>query len=350
MADRYEPISRRDVLKLGALGLLGWWLYPPLTFLAAPWPEKTVETLTQGRITTDVLWAYDSPSRKGKAVRLYWRDLIVDILGTAIDDDPAAYNRVWYRLADETYVYSGGVQPVRTLLNDPPTSIPESGQLGEVSVPFTDAHQAADPGSQVVYRLYYESTHWVTDLVTGVDGQPWFRLLDDKYERFYFVPAAHVRLIPPEELAPISPEVPPAEKRIEVHLRAQVVVAYEAGQAVFAARIASGSLRQSSRYATPVGRFWTYYKRATRHMAAGDVASSGFDLPGVPWVLYIKDNGISLHGTYWHNDFGAPRSHGCINLTPAVAKWLYRWSLPTVPFDQPLKVDWYRATRVDIVM
>ena len=69
-------------------------------------------------------------------------------------------------------------------------------------------------------------------------------------------------------------------------------------------------------------------------MAAGDIAASGFDLPGVPWVLYITKSGISLHGTYWHNDFGRPRSHGCINLTPQAAKWLFRWTMPTVPIDK----------------
>ncbi len=350
MNGRQAAISRREVLKLGAFGFVGWLLHRPLWSLVEGVFSVPPEPLAQGRIAADVVWAYDAPSKRAKPVRLYWRDLIVEIAGAAVDEDPTAYNRVWYRLADGTYVYSGDVQPVRTLLNEPPSSLPAHGQLGEVSVPFTDAHQAADPNSKVVYRLYYESTHWVMGVVNGSDGQPWLRLLDDKYEQFYFVPATYVRLIPPEELEPISPWVPPAEKRIDVRLRSQVALAYEAGQLVFAARIASGSLHPSSRYATPLGRFRTYYKRASRHMAAGDVAASGFDLPGVPWVLYIKDNGISLHGTYWHNDFGAPRSHGCINLAPAAAKWFYRWSLPTVPFERPFKLDFYQATRVDIVM
>ncbi len=61
-------------------------------------------------------------------------------------------------------------------------------------------------------------------------------------------------------------------------------------------------------------------------MAAGDIASNGFDLPGVPWVLYITESGISFHGTYWHNDYGRPHSHGCINLAPQAAKWLFRWT------------------------
>ena len=89
-------------------------------------------------------------------------------------------------------------------------------------------------------------------------------------------------------------------------------------------------LYRSGRWTTPIGQFITSYKRPTRHMAAGDIASNGFDLPGVPWVLYITKSGISFHGTYWHNDYGRPRSHGCINLTPQASKWLYRWTMPTV--------------------
>jgi lipoprotein-anchoring transpeptidase ErfK/SrfK len=57
----------------------------------------------------------------------------------------------------------------------------------------------------------------------------------------------------------------------------------------------------------------------------------GYDLPGVPWVSYFTSNGVAFHGTYWHNDFGVPHSHGCINLTPEDAKWVYRWTTPAVP-------------------
>ena len=76
-------------------------------------------------------------------------------------------------------------------------------------------------------------------------------------------------------------------------------------------------------------------------MAAGDIASSGFDLPGVPWVLYITKSGISFHGTYWHNDYGHPRSHGCINLTPQAAKWLYRWTSPVVESGKQFAYEYF---------
>jgi lipoprotein-anchoring transpeptidase ErfK/SrfK len=69
----------------------------------------------------------------------------------------------------------------------------------------------------------------------------------------------------------------------------------------------------------------------------------------VPWVLYIKESGISFHGTYWHNDFGRPRSHGCINLTPQAARWLYRWTTPVVaPTDLFAYKD--KGTKVEIMV
>ena len=322
----FSALSRRDFLKLAGYGALGLALpdFPQSLF------QKTFDADLQGRITEKSLWMYEEPSAKSNRVEMYWRDLIVPLTGAAISEDEEAYNRVWYDVDGQGYLYSGGVQPVGTVLNDPISDVPTSGLLGEISVPFTDAHEEPDTSSLVSQRLYYETVHWITDSVVGADGQAWYRLLDDKLNLYYYTPARHLRLIPEEELAPISPEVPDSQKLIEVNLTRQLVLAYEESRLVFAARAATGGQYRSGRWSTPIGQFITSYKRPTRHMAAGDIASNGFDLPGVPWVLYITKSGISFHGTYWHNDYGRPRSHGCINLTPQAAKWLFRWTAPVV--------------------
>jgi lipoprotein-anchoring transpeptidase ErfK/SrfK len=127
------------------------------------------------------------------------------------------------------------------------------------------------------------------------------------------------------------------------------VVAYEGGQAVFMALIASGARFIDADYRTPTGRYTTNRKRPSRHMASGDLAApSSYDLPGVPWVSYLTEAGISFHGTYWHNDFGKTRSHGCINLLPQAARWIYRWSNPSVPYGE---YTWNKdeGTQVDVV-
>ena len=321
-----SAISRRDFLKLAGYGMLGL----SLPVFSQNVSVQTFDTELQGRVTEKSLWMYNEPSTKSERVEMYWRDLIVPLTGAAISEDEDAYNRVWYEVEDKGYVYSGGVQPVETQLNDPVSEVPLNGLLGEITVPFTDALEEPDTASAVAHRLYYETVHWITASVVGADGQTWYQLLDDKLNLYYYIPARHMRLISDEELAPLSPDVPDSLKLIEVNLTHQLVLAYEESRLVFAARAATGYQYRNGRWSTPIGEFITSYKRPTRHMAAGDIASNGFDLPGVPWVLYITKSGISLHGTYWHNDYGHPRSHGCINLTPQASKWLFRWTLPTV--------------------
>ncbi len=314
--------------------------------LSSHFPQQDDFANLQGRMIDRTVWSYDEPNSKSKRAKLYWHDLVIPITNITVGDNESAYNRVWYQLENSGYAYSGGIQPVRTILNEP-QQIPTRGVLGEVSVPYTDAYVELDANDEPIYRLYYETVHWVASTVKSKDGSIWYRLLDDKFEQYYYLPAKHIRLLSNEELAPLSANVPDDNKRVEVHLDDQLLMAYEYGQIVFATRISTGGKRLSGKYTTPVGDFITFHKRPTRHMAAGDIASNGFDLPGVPWVLYITQGGISFHGTYWHNDYGHPHSHGCINLTPQAAKWLFRWTNPTVPPDKPVAYG-YVGTKVEI--
>lgn len=338
-------ISRRDFLKLSGYGMLGMML-PEIPLLSDPQDEFSD---VQGRVVNGVVWSYDEPNKKSKRKKAYWRDIVVPITNTTIGDDETAYNRIWYEVEDDGYVYSGGIQPVRTILNTP-RQISLAGALGEVSVPFTDAHVEADAASVVAHRLYYESVHWViASAVNPTDGQIWYSLLDDKFQQQYFAPGKHIRLLSDGELAPLSPDIPAEDKSIVVSLPNQLVMAYERNRLVYATRVSTGGLLRKGKYTTPDGEFITYHKRPTRHMAAGDLASDGFDLPGVPWVSYIHEKGYSFHGTFWHNDYGRPRSHGCINMTPQAAKWLFRWTTPSVPPEKEV-VYGRTGTRVEIAV
>jgi lipoprotein-anchoring transpeptidase ErfK/SrfK len=334
-------LSRRDFLKLSGLGLAGL-IAPPLNFdLDDPFASQ------QGRVTTRIVWSYERPSFDAAKVRLCQRDVVLGITNTAIGEDIEAHNRIWYEVGSDGYVYSGNIQPVRTVLNQPQMEVPKEGLLAEVSVPFTDAHEAPDKESKVGYRMYYETTHWVKTAAAGEDGQTWYQVRDDKWDKLYYARAEHIRIMTPDELAPISPEVPSREKRIVVRLNQQITIAYENNIPVFVAPVSTGGILRVGTYTTPQGNFITYYKRPSRHMAAGDIAASGFDLPGVPWVQYITKSGISFHGTFWHNDFGSPRSHGCINLSMSAAKWLYRWTSPEVPLNKEF-LHGYLGTKVEI--
>lgn len=318
-------------------------LAPPLNFdLNDPFASQ------QGRVTVRTVWLYDQPSFDANKVKLIQRDAIIGITNTAVSEKTETHNRIWYEIGTEGYAYSGNIQPVRTTLNTPHMDIPKEGLLSEVTVPFSDAHEEPSLTSKVGYRIYYETTHWIKSVFTDEAGQVWYQIIDDKWEKFYFVRAEHLRVMTTEELAPISSEVPDKEKKIVVRLDQQLVVAYEANQPVFVVPVATGGRLRSGTYTTPQGNFITFYKRPSRHMAAGDIAASGFDLPGVPWVQYITKSGISFHGTFWHNDYGRPRSHGCINMTCSAAKWLYRWSTPNVDFNKEFSYGGV-GTKVEII-
>jgi lipoprotein-anchoring transpeptidase ErfK/SrfK len=137
-----------------------------------------------------------------------------------------------------------------------------------------------------------------------------------------------MRLVPYDELTPLSPDIPQEEKHIVVDLKTQMVTAFEGQTMVFSQRCASGVEGTD----TPKGEFRTYHKGPSVHMTnEGDAIENVYNLPGVPWCSFFTSLGHAFHGTYWHNDYGRPRSHGCVNLPSEAAKFLYRWTMPVVP-------------------
>ncbi len=313
--------------------------------------QNNIEALPpdqQGRVLDAEIFVYDIPSFQGNRIKNHYRDMVLSLTGITVGNSEDSFNMVWYRVGDGGYVHSGSLQPVFTITNEVVSQLPVDGALAEVTVPFTDAHW--DPGKDqpVAYRFYYATTYWVVEIVQDPDGDPWYGVLDDKWEYIYYVPAEHLRIIPADELRPISADIPAGEKRIEVHLPEQVLIAYEFDEPVYMARIASGARFSDGDYSTPAGRYTTFHKQSSRHMARGNLAYNGYDLPGVPWNSYITEEGIAFHGTYWHNNFGKPRSHGCINLTPQASKWVYLWTNPVVPVDTPAIYE-QTGTVVDII-
>jgi len=363
-----QSITRKDFLKFGGLGIVAalGFLTPDtkkftnfldqinqgslalLTDLEVLNPTGTLLPNQQGRVLDDIIDVYDIPAFSGTVQKRYWRDWVLPITGVSVGKSEDSFNLVWYKVGDEGYVHSGVLQPVFTITNPVRTDIPPGGTLAEVTVPFTDAHWDPGQSEPVAYRFYFATTYWVMENVQDEEGNAWYGVRDDKWEYMFYVPAPHLRLVPSEELQPISANVPINMKRIEVHIPEQVMIAYEYDQPVFMARLASGAIFSNGDYSTPIGRHQIFHKRASRHMARGNLAANGYDLPGVPWNSYITEDGIAFHGTYWHNNFGRPRSHGCINLTPQAAKWVYLWTRPEAPPDQE---DVYKktGTYVDVI-
>jgi len=122
-------------------------------------------------------------------------------------------------------------------------------------------------------------------------------------------------------------DVAASERWIDVDLDAQILVAFEGERAVFATMVSSGG--KDTPTETGVYRIWLKESEADMKGLNGE---DPYSVATVPWTQYFyPDKGLALHTAYWHDQFGTRRSHGCVNLAPRDARWLYFWSDPQVP-------------------
>lgn len=122
-------------------------------------------------------------------------------------------------------------------------------------------------------------------------------------------------------------------KWVDVSVKEQSLVAYVGRRPVYATLVStgrSGMADPETTDATVRGSFMIYQKEVSATMDGDEDRADSFNLHDVPFVQYFH-KGYALHGTYWHDDFGKARSHGCVNLAPADAAWLFEWTDPVVP-------------------
>ena len=111
---------------------------------------------------------------------------------------------------------------------------------------------------------------------------------------------------------------------VVVSLGAQRLWAYEGEEMVLTTLVSTGTA-ETPEVATPIGQFRILVKLLSETME-GVVNGEAYRVEDVPHVMYFTDEGHALHGTYWHNNFGTPMSHGCVNLPIDVAEWMFRWA------------------------
>jgi len=120
--------------------------------------------------------------------------------------------------------------------------------------------------------------------------------------------------------------VPDGARWIHVDLNTQTLVAYQGDRAVFATLISSGK----AGHETPTGLYRIHAKHVSTTMSDLESESERYHIEDVPWTMYFH-NSYALHSAFWHDRFGHRRSHGCVNLAPGDARWLFFWSLPELP-------------------
>ena len=340
-------ISRRNFLQLAALGMSSVYLTPLTRGLGlAEFPKY--ERL--GRVCVGKVNVKARPDENSQNVGVLYEDAVVPWLSEAVGPKPYYYTQRWVQTPDG-YIYSPDVQPVRNIPNQPLGSLPQlisgGGMWAEVTVPYAETILVNSPSSNswvkarmdegLLVRVYYGQVFFVDQIQVDPQGQVLYRVNPNYYGGvdMLWVPAEAMRLITAEEIAPISPEI--EDKHIVIDVTRQCLSCFEGNSEVFFCRVSTGAKYDASgnlvdKWSTPVGKHRVSRKFITLQMSGGTTGAS-YDLPGIGWTSIFVTGGVAIHATIWHNDFGTPRSHGCVNCLPEDAKWIFRWIQPAVAYD-----------------
>lgn len=310
------------------------WVHGGWIRLVEGTPTAPLPGVRRGIVTADVLNVRARPGvrpdnppidrlRRGVEVRIY-EDALVD--GVA-----------WYRIGINRWVHSGWIQviaddtPIQLALCPPPAGDSAPTALPVGWVVSDSLIVRAEPGlhqdNPEVGTVYHNQVLNILETRT-VAGQRWYRIGPDRW-----VYGAHVGVA----RSKARPSAINGDARwVGVNLREQTAVAYEGDKPVYAALVATGLP------ATPTvqGIFRTWWRLVSRKMSGGSPATGGYYyLEEVPWTCYFY-SGYALHAAYWHDAFGRPRSHGCVNLSPYDAWWIFRWSEAGGPNSPTVYVYW----------
>jgi len=355
MTSLKQSVSRRDFLKLAGLGLGAMALHPLTSsydryqissaLLLPDFPETDLlgrncaadTNLSGGKIELK-----SRPDKNSSTVRDVYGDEIFpwlkEVCAESIDFNYP--NQRWVE-TPEGYIHSLYLQPCKNLPNKPLSELPEGkvGFWGEVTVPYVDlvVQQSAPVGwvqDHIAYglqtRLYYSQVMWIDQVRATDAGQIQYHI-NERYGNpgdLFWAEGEAFRPLTEEDISPINPDVDPATKKIVVNLSYQTLTCKEEDREVYFCRVSTG-IQEGS---TPLYDHAIWRKLISVRMAANAMGAS-YDLPGISWTTLFVGDGVAIHGSTSHNDFGTVRSHGCVNCKPEDAKWIFRWSQPTVQLE-----------------
>ena len=231
--------------------------------------------------------------------------VLASILSVASRPTEQTHPPMWARVAIAKPTYAGAPALVQTL-DSPPTPVPTEDPPTQAPAPTNPP--ATEPPEEIAASPTPAATE---SLVTP--GILSMEVLADTPTPLAPPTSAYVQASPkPPAQAPVGNGV----RWIDINLSEQRLYAYEGDI------LQTSFLASTGTWATPTvtGTFQIWNKTRIQ-----DMSGPGYYLPDVPYVMYFyKDYGI--HGTYWHNNFGTPMSHGCVNLTIPDSEWLFNWA------------------------
>jgi hypothetical protein len=235
-----------------------------------------------------------------------------------------ADGQAWYQINQDEYVPMENITPYTPSLFHGITFTTQPTRPMGWMVYYT--HPSITPG------IIVTNTPWLRryDLVTISDTAyitttPWYQVGEHQW-----VHEHNVGLIKPITR---PNEIGPLEKWVEVNLHEQTLLVHEGDNLIYATLVSSGL----PLWKTPTGIYRIWSKVKSGKMSGGEVGNDYYFLEDVPWTMYFEGP-YALHGAYWHDSFGFPHSHGCVNMTMTDAQWLFDW------VDPPTKANRTGAT------
>jgi lipoprotein-anchoring transpeptidase ErfK/SrfK len=248
----------------------------------------------------------------------------------SVDREMSSAGRRFLRTQNGGYIERGAASPVRNAPTFQGVVLDEQHPLPMAfMVAFQGATFDLSPDGQRAVRrdaaARLTAYHLTADPPVTIGRENYLKTREGFYVR-----ERNVRQV--RTTAPPS-DVGATEKWIEVNLDRQMLIAYEGPRPVYVTLISSGRRNRDDEernYETVQGSFRIYAKHLATTMDGNSAGDGPYSIEDVPWVMYFE-NSFALHGAFWHNLFGYMRSHGCVNMAPADARWVFHWSDPQLP-------------------
>ncbi len=312
----------KTLLSLGIL-ILGMAFSTAVGYAASPAaserPESEILPYTYGKVISEALLVYDNP---GDPSPSQW----ITPVGTwvSIRDQHLVGDTLWYRID------RGGWVPATTVELAQPSTFQGIRVVPGTPVPFgfvianllnvRAAPGVSDDNPPIGQLERYGIVPILEE--TQMASGPWYRIGDNQWVSGRYV----------ARVAPVArpAQIPATDRWIAVDLKEQILMAYEGDQMVYATLVSTGL----PKWPTVKGVFRIWVKIKAGKMSGGSLEEGDYYyLADVPWTMYFE-GGYGLHAAYWHDEFGTPQSHGCVNLSPADAYWLFHWATPDLASEQ----------------
>ena len=285
---------------------------PELAVVPMEPPQDDALPLTYAQVVQDDVPVYSHPIEA-----LYGlppqRRLGVGFIWVSIQGKTTYEGRDFYQINKDEYVLA------ETLSTYKPSSFQGVALAQQPERPFAWMLKAARPRLTPQGEFNADAPmHYRYDLVQIFaaehrSDQVWYLIAPDQWVNQTFV--AKVTPSPP------PPGLPAGAAWVDINIFEQTLAAYVGDRMVYATLISSGL----PGWDTPPGLFQVWRKVDMAKMSGAPLKADYYFLEDVTWAMYF-DGAIATHAAYWHNSFGYKHSHGCVNLAPSDARWLFYWA------------------------